>query len=198
MTDRQRQLLGIGAAAIGVALIFIGALFAHFTGLPETNNLGVEIYSFMPRGWGWQLLGQVVAVTGSQIALAGVAIGFLWKRDLTWARATIGAFLFTAEMLILFGIVPNQWLTLAQTTWQWTPQKIFITLPSWLTLNNEVSISYSALKDIVSGTYAAVLLGAIAITMVRWQDYQKEAAAKAKETQVSIYGRPLRAPGEQS
>ncbi|NNF69754.1 MAG: hypothetical protein HKN01_08300 [Acidimicrobiia bacterium] len=198
MTDRQRHILGIGAAAIGTALVFIGSLFAHFTGLPETNNLGVEIYSFIPRGWLWVLLGQIIAVTGSQIALLGIAIAFLWNRELTWARASIGAFLFTAEMIVLFGIIPNQWLTLAQTQWQWTPQKLFLTLPSWLTLNNEVSLSYAALKDIVSGTYAAVLLGAIAITMVKWQDYQKKAAEKAKETKVSIYGRPMRVPGDES
>lgn len=195
MSDRQRQIIGIGATAVGVVIVLAGSFFAHFTELPEFDDVGIELYPFIPRGWGWVLLGQTTAVIGSQIALLGVAVGFLWKREVTWARASIGAFLLTAEMIILYGIVPNQWLTLTQATLEWTPQKIAFTLPTWLTLNNEVSVSYAAIKDIVSGTYAVVLLGAIAFGLIKWQDRQKKLAEQADVTPVSLYGRPLRKVG---
>jgi hypothetical protein len=166
-------------------------LFAHFTGLPLEDGIGQEIYPDIPRGWGWELLGQVVSLTGVLILMAGIALAFLYKRELTWARAAIGAFLFVSLMMVLFGIIPNQWLTLTQSVWEWTPQKIAFTLPRWLVLNNDVSISYAAIKDIVSGTYTVVALAAVAIVMYQWQERAKRAAAP-KPQAVSSFGRPMK------
>ena len=78
---------------------------------------------------------------GSQILLGAIVFGWILGKALTWARATVAAAIFTLEMLILFGVVPNQWLALTQGTFEWTAQKIAFTLPSWLMLGNEVSIS---------------------------------------------------------
>lgn len=182
---------GMAATAIGVVLGLAGALFAHFTGLPLEDGIGQEIYPSIPRGWLWELLGQTVSLTGALLVLAGLALGLLYKRELTWARASVGAALFVSLMMILFGVIPNEWLTLAQGQWEWTPQKIAITLPRWLVLNNDVSISYSAIKDIVSGTYSVVMLGAVAVGMYQWQEYSKKAAAP-KPQAVSAFGRPVK------
>ena len=92
------------------------------------------------------------------MAMAGVTYGLVYQRPLTWARASIGASLFVSLMLILFGIIPNEWLTLTQSTLEWTPQKTFFMLPSGLVLNNEVSISYAAVKDMIVGGYSVVVL----------------------------------------
>jgi hypothetical protein len=131
-------------------------------------------------------------MTGVLLLLAGLALGLLYKRELTWARASVGAALFVSLMMILFGIIPNQWLTLTQSVWEWTPQKIAITLPRWLVLNNDVSISYAAVKDIVSGTYSVVMLGAVAVAMYQWQERSKKAAAP-KPQAISSFGRPVKA-----
>ena len=81
---------------------------------------------------------------------------------MTWARATFVAWLVWIEFVLIFGMVPSEWLNLSQTDLDWSPQKIFVTLPAWLVLGNEVSISYAALKDIVSiGYHNVVLVGAI-------------------------------------
>ena len=187
---RYRQ-IGIGAIAIGAVAGVAGALFAHFTGLPTTDALGQDLYPAIPRGWIFELTGQLVSVGGGLVLMAGITLAFLYKRPMTWARASIGAALFTTLMLVLFGIVPNQWLTLTQSVWEWTPQKIFVTIPPWLVLNNEVEISYAALKDVVSGTYVVVALGAVAVTMYQWQERQKRAETAPPPKPVSTYGRPL-------
>jgi len=188
---RRYQQIGIAAIALGVAATVGGALFAHFTGLPSQDSLGRDLYPAIPRGWGFELIGQMVALGGGLILIAGAAFGFLYKRPMTWARAAIGAGLFTTVMIILFGIIPNQWLTLTQSVWEWTPQKIAVTIPSWLVLNNEVRISFAAIKDVVSGTYVIVALGAVAAVMYQWQERQKRAESGPPPQPVSKYGRPL-------
>ncbi len=189
--------LGLAAMVVGLGAALLGALWAHFTALPLTDDLGRDIYSSIPRGWLWSLLGQLVSVGGVLLLLGGTAVAFLYERRMTWARAALGALLFTALMIILFGIVPNQWLTLTQAQWEWTPQKIALTIPSWLVLGNEVSISFAALKDIISGGYAAGVMGAVAFAMVRWQTRtpRELAAPAAAPEPLSAYGRPLRKVG---
>ena len=188
---RRYQQTGIAAMVIGFVTGIAGAVFAHFTGLPTVDDLGLELYPAIPRGWYLELLGQLISLGGALLFMAGMALAFLYKRQMTWARASIGAALFAALMMILFGIVPNQWLTLTQSVWEWTPQKIALEIPPWLILNNEVSISYAAVKDIVSGTYVAVLLGVVAVGMYQWQERQKRAETAPPPEPVSTYGRPL-------
>jgi len=183
--------IGIAAIVVGIVTSVVGALWAHFTGLDLENSLGAEIYPAIPRGWQWQLIGQAVSLGGGLLVLGGATLAFLYKREMTWARAALGASLFTALMIILFGVIPNQWLTLTQATLEWTPQKVVVTLPPWLTLNNEVSISYAALKDAISGGYVVTVLGAIAVAMYQWQERSKRAASGPPPQRVSSYGRPL-------
>ena len=51
------------------------------------------------------------------------------------------------------------------------------------------------MKDIVSGTYVAVITGAIGAAMIAWQRRDelmaKRAAKKAAKGNTSVYGRPL-------
>jgi len=166
-------------------------LIAHFTGLSEFDDLGREIYPDIPRGWGFALFGQVVALGGVLLAMAGATLAFLYERKMTWARASIGAALFTGLMVILFGIIPNEWLTLTQAVWEWTPQKTFIAIPPALVLNNDVSISYAALKDMIVAGYTVVATGAVAFVMIKWQDHQKKVASGPPPQPISTYGRPM-------
>jgi hypothetical protein len=199
VTERLRKRLGITGVALGVAMLGVGVAIAHFSGLPETNAVGREIYPHIPRcawfetgGSCWVIptSGQVVAVGGSQLLFAGVVVGWILDRPLTWARAPVAALLTTVEMIVLFGVVPNQWLSLTQGTFEWTAQKTAFTLPRWLMLNNEVGISYGAIKDIVSGGYSAVMLGLIAVTAYQLQERGKRRGAPAP-AKVSSYGRPI-------
>ena len=111
------------------------------------------------------------------------------------ARAAIGAALFTALMIILFGVVPNEWLTYTQAVWEWTDQKIWIEIPPALLGGNEVNISAAAFKDIIAGTYVLVATVGVAAAMIQWQKRDEILAARAKKRAekkaVSTYGRPL-------
>lgn len=188
---RRYTQIGIAAMVAGALIGIGGSLVAHFTGLPETDSLGRDLYPAIPRGWFAVLVGQLISLGGVFLFLAGTTLAFLYKRQMTWARASIGATVFVSLMLILFGIIPNEWLTLTQATFEWTPQKIAVTIPPALALGNEVSISLAAVKDIVSGTYAVVALGAVAVGMYQWQERQKKAASAPPPKPVSPYGRPV-------
>lgn len=80
---------------------------------------------------------------------------------------------------------------MTQSTLEWTPQKVFVVLPSGLVLNNEVAISYAALKDMISGGYSLGAFIGVAVFMWWWQGRQKR-ADEPKPTPVSAYGRPMR------
>ena len=199
--DTRRIRIGVAGLAVGLVLMVLGILIAHFTGLPETDAVGRDLYPDIPRCLGfetsgscWVLptTGQLIGVIGSQILLAAIVFGWVLGKPLTWATATVAAAVFTLEMLILFGIVPNQWLALTQGTFEWTSQKIAFTLPSWLVLGNEVGISYAVIKDVVAGGYSAALLGAIAVGAYQLQERaKKQATAPALPPKVSSFGRTI-------
>jgi hypothetical protein len=201
VTEQQRVRIGVIGVGAGLVLLAFGVLMAHFTGLAATNSVGVEQYPHIPRCVGigldkdfgcWMLptLGQTIGLIGSQIFFAAIIVGWIWKRPLTWALATVAALIFTIEMLVLFGVVPNQWLALTQGNFEWTGQKIWFTLPKWLVLNNDVSISFGVVKDAVAGGYSAVLLGAVAVTIYKLQEIAKK-GDQPKPQPVSPYGRPV-------
>jgi hypothetical protein len=191
LDQRKSFIFGLAATALGVVTSIAGFMFAHFTGLAEVDNIGREIYPSIPRGWIWVLAGQVVSLGGALLAMAGVTLAFIYGRKMTWARASVGAFLFTALMMILFGIVPNQWLALAQGEWEWTSAKVFVTIPNWLVLNNQVDVSYAALKDILLQFYIGGVTGGTIVTMYQWQERAKKRAAGPPPKPVSVYGRPV-------
>jgi hypothetical protein len=201
MSDQRRRRIGVIGVVIGFVLLAVGVAIAHFTGLPPVDSVGQPIHSWIPRCvffetdtakcWVLPITGGAIAVLGSQIGIAAIVYGWIYGRKLTWALATVGAFLFTLEMLILLGVVPNQWLSLAQGTLDWSERKVFITIPKWLVLNNNVAISYGALKDIIVAGYSTTVVAAVAVIAYQWQERDKRAARKAAATTTSTYGRPV-------
>ena len=202
-TAAHKRYLRVGVLLIvaGSVLALVGAIAVHLIGLPKLNDFGVELYPAVPRGWFPNLIAQIVSLTGVLIAMAGAALAFLYQRELTWARATIGAFLFTALMMILFGVIPNEFLTLTQSTLDWSGLKIVlgacsqtdspVCIPEFLTLGNPVSISAAAVKDLIGQGYILTVTAAIVITMIKWQDYQKKLAEEGPVEEFSKYGRPV-------
>jgi hypothetical protein len=188
---------GVVAIAVGVVVAVAGAFWAHFTGADKVNDVGQEIFTIFPRGWVFVLIGQLVSIGGLFLGFGGVALAFLYEKKMTWARAAVGAFLFTASMIVLYGVIPNQWLTYSQAVWQWTDQKIVLTVPSALIGGNQVRLSAAALKDIVNGTYVVVLTAAVATVMIRYQKRDEIRASRDQRRQesgenTSAFGRPLR------
>ena len=186
---------GIAALVVGLTVAILGALWVHFTNSPLVDDVGRDIYPAFPRGWGFVLIGQLVSLGGVLLAMAGITLAFLFEKKMTWARSAVGAGLFTALMIILFGVIPNEWLTYSQAVWEWTDQKIWIKIPTDLLGGNEVNVSAAVFKDVIVGTYVVVVTGAVAAAMIGWQKRDEiraaRAKAKASKKDVSVYGRPL-------
>ncbi len=71
--------------------------------------------------------------------LFGAAMIWVANQPLTWARTAFGAFFAWIEFVLLFGVVPSEWLNLSQGPLGWTSQNIAFTIPPWLVLGNEVA-----------------------------------------------------------
>lgn len=200
MSDRLKKRLGIAGVVIGTGLLVGGTVMAHLTHLPVTDSVGRAIFPHIPRCaffepdpnacWVLPTLGQSLAFVGSQLLIAGIVIGWIFDRPLTWALAAVAAFLFTLEMIILFGIVPNEMLAITQGPLEWTGQKIAFTIPPWLVLNNDVSISYGVLKDMIVAGYATTVLIALIVGAYQLQEWNKR-RGEPKAPLLSQYGRPV-------
>ena len=198
LTEKQRTRLGAAALFMGTVLLAVGVVFAHYALFPETEFVdGVEVplqvdyLGWIPRGWQWVTLGQLVGFAGSQLMIVGSL--FLWfvGRKLTWARATFGAFIAWIELVLIFGVVASEWLNLTQGPLEFTSQRIAFTIPPWLVLGNQVDISYAFIKDAISGTYNLVMVGVAIVFAYKIQDWGKKKPETAGEDKQSVYGRPL-------
>ncbi|VAV98865.1 hypothetical protein MNBD_ACTINO01-206 [hydrothermal vent metagenome] len=192
MDGRKQFIAGIALILLGLVVTIVASIVAHMAGSAQVDEFGRQIFPGVPRGWQMVTLAQLVAVGGVLLSMAGATYGFIWQRPLTWSRAMLGALLFAGLMFILFAIIPNEFLTLTQATLEWTPQKTFLVIPSFLVLNNEVSISLAVVKDMISAGYATTLLILIPVLMYKWQEREKKPDV-VKPEPVSLYGRPLRA-----
>lgn len=199
LSDRQRVQIGTGLLVLGILAMVVGVIVVHYGGLPAEEFVDgvylpvtVDYFNWIPRGWLPKAVGYLIAFGASQLMILGAALVWVLGRPMTWARASFAAFLAWMEMVIIFGIVPSEWLNLSQTDLDWSPQRTAFTLPSWLVLGNEVQISLAALKDAISGGYNVVMLGVAALFAYKIQDVGKpRPAAEAPAEKTSPYGRPL-------
>lgn len=202
LTHTQRLRIGTTLLLLGTVLMGVAVIWIHFAHLPEREfvdgqflPLVVEpaFFNRIPRGWLPKGLGYLVAFGASQMMIVGGL--FLWviNKPMTWARATIAATLTWLEFVILFGIVPSEWLNLSQTDLDWSPQRIAFTIPSWLILGNDVDISLAAIKDAISAGYNTTLLAVAPVVAVMMQKAKEGRPAKpAAEPPKSPYGRTLK------
>jgi len=182
--------LGLVAVVVGIIVAIAAAAFVHAADAEPLNELGEEIYTWAPRGWIPATIGQLVSLGGVLLAMGGITLAFIYDRPMTWARAALGATLFVGLMTILFGVVPNQYLTITQADLEWTPQKIFVTIPPWLVLSNEISVSFEALKDMLLQGYMITMLIGVPVFIWWWQGHQQR-KDEPKPPPVSAYGRPM-------
>jgi hypothetical protein len=184
---------------VGTVLMALAVILVHYANFPATEMVdGVEVpvvldsFNWIPRGWLPKSIGYLAAFAAYQLLIGGAAVAFVLGRPMTWARAGFAAFLAWMELVLIFGIVPSEWLNLSQTDLDWSNQRIAFTIPAWLVLGNTVDISYAVIKDSISMAYNTVMLVAAAVFAYKLQDVGKARPAKVeKAPPVSPYGRPL-------
>jgi hypothetical protein len=123
--------------------------------------------------------------------VVGALLLFVLNQRMTWARAVFAAFVTWMELVIIFGMVPSEWLNFAQTDLDWS-ERIAVTIPPLLVLGNTVELSYAVLKDSISMGYHIVMLVFAAVFTLQLQKMKQGAPATAdKPESRSPYGRPL-------
>ena len=190
---------GWGLLLIGTLTLAIGVIWLHFSSLPLTTVVDGEIvpvvvdnFNWIPRGAIWKGLAYLTIFAASQMMVIGGVFLWILNQRMTWARAVFAAFITWLELVIIFGMVPSEWLNYAQTDLDWSSQRIAFVVPPVLVLGNTVEISYAVLKDSISMGYHLVMLGVAAVFALQLQKMKQGRPASAEKPQKkSPYGRPL-------
>lgn len=118
----------------------------------------------------------------------------------TWGEAMVGGTWVFGIMLLVYGIVPHQWLTFADNELLWRPDKLLVGISSggvvWgddaknLGGTGRILINYQAIRDIVATVIYVVALGA---QMYLWSVWQKRGRKKPGDVEEarSRFGRPV-------
>jgi len=139
----------------------------------------------------WVMLGGLLA-----IALAAVASRDLRSPDrtTTWAEAMTGALAVTVLFTLIYGVIPHEWLTFANSYLNMSSDR-FISWP----LERLVKLPYSAIRDTVAALIYVVGIGANVVLWVKWQERlapkpePAEGEGAAEVIRTSRFGRPLKA-----
>ena len=147
----------------------------------------------------------MVALVTSIVVTALMSWGVLWyaKRrkvgtPVTWGEAMVGSIYVFFLAFLAYGVVPHQWLTLAENEWEFRADRILegkggivrpISQGGWLPFN----ITYQAISDSVAVLFYVVFLGGQIWLWARWQGRGQRAEAKAQAAlaRTSSFGRPL-------
>ena len=109
---------------------------------------------------------------------------------LSWGEAIAAATFAFVMFNLWYGIVPHQWITLADNEWNWRTDRIFHGPFDLFEPNRflPITITYQALRDIVVTMIYGVALGLHIYHWAQWQDRSK---AKPEVVPTTTYGRPL-------
>jgi hypothetical protein len=199
LSDARRRRIGGGLLFLGLAGLVLGVIWIHWSSLPQTETVnGVEVpvvvdyLNWWPRGLLWKGAGYLVVLGATTMALVGATLLWVLNQKMTWARATVAAFIAWVALVFYFGMVPSEWLNFAQTDLDWSSQRVALTIPPILVLGNTVEISWAVIKDSIQMGYSLGLLGFTAILAIQIQKMKEgrpPSAAPAEKK--SPYGRPL-------
>ena len=153
------------------------------------------------------------------LLMVGVLIFVARRRPagqpLTWGEAFVAAAYVFALLFVAYGVVPHQFLALADNVFRWRDDKIGIPLgglkvfghhifgmkPPYLLAPKGIPlpgghghfiITAQVLRDVIAGGIYAVLVGA---QLYGWSWWQKRGKQKpGTDVETSAYGRPLLRP----
>jgi hypothetical protein len=190
LSDSRRKTIGWGLLGLGFVALAVAVIWIHYTSLPAEQDAG--LFDWIPRNHLLKGVGYLVVFGASQMLVVGALFVWVLNQKMTWARALFAAFVAWIELVIIFGMVPSEWLNYAQTDLDWSSQRVAVTIPPFLILGNDVTLSWAAIKDSISMGYHIVMLGAAAVFVLQLQKMKQGRPASAEMAQPrSPYGRPL-------
>ena len=138
----------------------------------------------------------VVSILISLVMAGGIA--WYGKRrpaddPMTWGESMLFAIYIYFLLFVVFGIVPHQWLTLAENEWSFRADRIWdawglITAQSrggWFPFE----VTYRVISDFIAVVIYNIYLGAMIVMWMQWQNRGK--AKPSADVVTSSYGRPL-------
>ena len=198
LSDSRRKTIGAGLLVAGLLGLVIGVIWIHWSSIPQAELVeGVETpvvvdyLNWFPRGVFWKGIGYLIVLGATTLALVGAVFLWVLNQAMTWARATVAAFIAWIALVFFFGMVPSEWLNYAQTDLDWSSQRVAVSIPPFLMLGNEVDISWAVVKDLISANYHVVMLVVVAVFAIQVQKMREGRPAEAEAEKVSPYGRPL-------
>jgi hypothetical protein len=130
------------------------------------------------------------------MALAGNAAVILYSKrrpvgaPLSWGEAMAAAVFAFVLFNLWYGVVPHQWITLADNEWGWRKDRIFFGPGDLFEPNRFLpfTITYEALRDLI----VTVIYGAgLTLHVFHWVQWQNRAKPKTEVVPTTSYGRPL-------
>lgn len=191
LSDARRKTIGGGMLILGLLGLVLGVIWIHWSQLPQSAE--VQYLDWWPRGMFWKGAGYLVVLGATTLTLVGATLLWVLNQPMTWARATVAAFISSIALVFYFGMVPSEWLNFAQTDLDWSNQRVALTIPSFLVLGSTVEISWAVLKDSIQMGYSLGMLGVAGILAIQIQKMKegRPASAATPAEKKSPYGRPL-------
>ncbi len=145
-----------------------------------------------------------IRYTSAIIVLMLLVLPIFWLADrrkpgtpLTWGEAMVAAVYTFFLLFWLYGIVPHEFLTWADSELAWTTAKKIIgqdgTWSSWWSFWGKIPIvvDEQKIRDVIAVLLYGVGLGGLIWMWSFWQNREQRAAEEAAQQPVSSYGRPL-------
>ncbi|MGK2947494.1 MAG: hypothetical protein ACSLFP_02895 [Acidimicrobiales bacterium] len=128
------------------------------------------------------LLGNVAIVLYSKRRAPG--------RYLSWGEAMAASCFAFLLFNIWYGVVPHQWITLADSEWGWRSDRILFGPGDIFEPNRFLpfTISYLTLRDLIVTAIYGLALG---LHVWHWAQWQDRAKPKTEVVPTTTYGRPL-------
>jgi hypothetical protein len=138
----------------------------------------------------------IAFATSLVIALLGNAAVLLYSKrrapgaPLSWGEAMAAATFAFVLFNMWYGVVPHQWITLADNEWGWRADKI-VHGPAGILEPDRFApftITYVVLRDLI---VLAIYGVGMALHVFHWVQWQNRGKAKPEVVPTSTYGRPL-------
>lgn len=138
----------------------------------------------------------IAFVTSLILAIAGnVAVVLYSKRRkpgqrLSWGEAMLAATFAFLLFNLWYGVVPHQWITLADSEWNWRSDRLVAGPWGILEANRFLpfTITYVVLRDLIVVAIYGVAMG---LHVWHWAQWNDRAKAKPVIEPTTTYGRPL-------
>ena len=128
LSDSRRKTIGWGLLGLGFVGLVVAVIWIHYTSLPPEQDAG--IFDWIPSNHLLKGVGYLVVFGASQMLVVGALFVWVLNQRMTWARALFASFVTWIELVIIFGMVPSEWLNFAQTDLDWSSQRVAVTIPA--------------------------------------------------------------------